>query len=105
MQRVRIARSIGAGVIGNETTPLLQEILHLDEDLLLQGAASTARGDSLTIYEASNRTLISGGTSHSSFTVFGSTVILIDPFGPHPVVITGSHNLAEHARAVSDEPF
>jgi hypothetical protein len=37
--------------------------------------------------------------------VFGSTVILIDPFGPHPVVITGSHNLAEHARAVSDEPF
>jgi phosphatidylserine/phosphatidylglycerophosphate/cardiolipin synthase-like enzyme len=32
-----------------------------------------------------------------------SKVIVVDPFGSHPVIITGSHNLGPKASAVNDD--
>jgi len=32
-----------------------------------------------------------------------SKVVVVDPFGPHPVVITGSHNLGPKASAENDD--
>ena len=34
-----------------------------------------------------------------------SKVVVVDPFGERPVVMTGSHNLGPKARGVNDENF
>ena len=39
----------------------------------------------------------------SAFAMVHSKTIVIDPFGDHPVVITGSHNLGPKASGVNDE--
>lgn len=38
-----------------------------------------------------------------TFAMVHSKVVLIDPFGPHPIVITGSHNLGPKASGTNDE--
>lgn len=39
----------------------------------------------------------------TGFAMVHSKVVVIDPFGDHPVVITGSHNLGPKASSVNDE--
>ncbi len=39
----------------------------------------------------------------NSFAMVHSKVVVIDPYGTHPVVITGSHNLGPKASGVNDE--
>jgi phosphatidylserine/phosphatidylglycerophosphate/cardiolipin synthase-like enzyme len=38
-----------------------------------------------------------------AFAMVHSKVILVDPLGPHPVVLTGSHNLGPKASGINDE--
>lgn len=38
-----------------------------------------------------------------TFAMVHSKVVLVDPFGPHPVVLTGSHNLGPKASGTNDE--
>jgi phosphatidylserine/phosphatidylglycerophosphate/cardiolipin synthase-like enzyme len=41
--------------------------------------------------------------NHFSLVMVHSKVILLDPFGPNPVVITGSHNLGPRASSKNDD--
>ena len=43
--------------------------------------------------------------SHIGFAIVHSKTLVIDPFGDHPVVITGSHNFSEPASTKNDENF
>ncbi len=43
--------------------------------------------------------------SSVGFAIIHSKVLLIDPFGDHPVVVTGSHNLSISASQKNDENF
>jgi Domain of unknown function (DUF4062) len=97
---IRLIRGARQGILfllRNEATPVLREILQLGGDLLLQGITSPLRGDSITIYDSGFKTLVSRKGRFSSALKIGSTVIVIDPFGPHPVVIIGSHEFATRA--------
>ena len=38
-----------------------------------------------------------------TFAMVHSKVVLVDPFGPHPVLLTGSHNLGPKASGTNDE--
>jgi phosphatidylserine/phosphatidylglycerophosphate/cardiolipin synthase-like enzyme len=38
-----------------------------------------------------------------TFAMVHSKVVLVDPFGKHPVVLTGSHNLGPKASGTNDE--
>lgn len=40
-----------------------------------------------------------------TFAMVHSKVVLVDPFGAHPVVMTGSHNLGPKASGINDENF
>jgi len=39
----------------------------------------------------------------TAFAMVHSKVVLVDPFGPHPVLMTGSHNLGPKASGTNDE--
>jgi len=62
----------------------------LDKTVAKQWLAEISRGQFLG----------KGGVGHA---IVHSKVIVIDPFGDHPVVITGSHNLGETASSKNDE--
>jgi hypothetical protein len=74
--------------------PVLEEILQVGrEDLFVQGISSKVRGrdkSSITLYDPA----LEPRTLFSDETPIDSNMIVIDPFGPHPVVICGSHDLA-----------
>jgi Domain of unknown function (DUF4062) len=75
---------------------LMREVLAFlpDEDLFIEGLTWRAAGErGRSQYEHvvnDRRTLVAvdGGPA------LESTLVLVDPFGPHPVVITGSHDLS-----------
>jgi hypothetical protein len=82
---------------------ILDEALGLvrDDDLFIEGLSWSTRGsgDGRTMYEyhvdKKRRVLaqsIMGAT-------INSTIVLVDPFGPHPVVMTGSHDLGSESSA------
>lgn len=81
---------------------LMPEILLLvrDKDLFIEGLTwSPGRGRSRIQYtyyvgEKQDFTLQS-----SSEHPIDSTIVLVDPFGPHPVVMTGSHDLSSESSA------
>ncbi len=39
----------------------------------------------------------------TAFAMVHSKAVLVDPFGPHPVLMTGSHNLGPKASGTKDE--
>jgi Domain of unknown function (DUF4062) len=86
---------------------LTDEILALrkDEDLLIEGILWSRRAGKRARHRAE---LIRQQEGDVLSAVPGpginSTIVLVDPFGPHPVVITGSHDLspAGSARDYSD---
>jgi hypothetical protein len=75
-------------------TPLLDDILRLGEDgLFVQGIIyQDTRGDatSVKVYNLPYRRINMGSIAAP----IDSTIVVVDPFGPHPVVITGSHDLS-----------
>jgi hypothetical protein len=90
----RVARSVMDEVIG----------LSRDDDLFIEGLSWSDRGRSggHTLYEYhlnTQRRVLSQGISGATI---NSTVVLVDPFGPHPVVMTGSHNLSSETSSKND---
>jgi phosphatidylserine/phosphatidylglycerophosphate/cardiolipin synthase-like enzyme len=64
-----------------------------DYDVVLPAAIDTAT----TFFQAELKKL------DRAFAIVHSKVIVVDPFGPDPVVLTGSHNLGPKASATNDE--
>ena len=70
--------------------------LSLDNDLFIEGLSWSARGRSgarpkYAYYVNGKRTVLS--QPHYGEGI-DSTIVLVDPFGPHPVVMTGSHDIS-----------
>jgi hypothetical protein len=103
---VRGAREGVLFLMGNATsqTGLLNEILQLGgEDLFIQGISTSGPSSDVTLHDPAGTQLISVRFSGADQSVLiGSTVVLIDPFGPHPVVIAGSHDLRSRTSAQTD---
>jgi len=80
---------------------LMEETLGLvgDRDLFIEGVLCVARGRTRAEYTRfinGDRQLIA--LPRLSVAI-DSTIVLVDPFGPHPVVIIGSHDLSEDTSA------
>jgi phosphatidylserine/phosphatidylglycerophosphate/cardiolipin synthase-like enzyme len=76
---------------GSETQEGFQEIIQpegLSDDVAKQWMEEITRNEFL------------GGVGHA---IIHSKVVVVDPFGPHPVVMTGSHNLGPAASLRNDE--
>jgi hypothetical protein len=85
-------------------TGLLNEILQLSrEDLFIEGISASGSGSDVTLHVPNGKRL-KYPRFHNAHqqSVIGSTVILIDPFGPHSVVITGSHDLSYRSSRQTD---
>jgi hypothetical protein len=82
---------------------LMADIKHLaqDKDLFIEGLSWSPerRAIGLAHHYGKRRDVFS---SSSSDTPIESTIVLVDPFGPHPVVMTGSHDLSEETSAKDD---
>ena len=75
---------------------LQNEILSLaGEDLFIQGISSSPSAGARSTLLQQRAGLVSG-------LPVDSTLVLVDPFGPHPVVIAGSHDLTPAASARCD---
>lgn len=81
---------------------VMEEILRLvkDQDLFIEGI-SWSRGGNKGLgrceYRVNDEVRVVG--EPSSGPPFDGTIVLIDPFGPHPTVMTGSHDLSAETSA------
>jgi hypothetical protein len=80
---------------------LSKEILRLgqDKDLFVEGLLWSPERRGGGVRYASNVGDVPEFVVQSAEREIDSTIVLVDPFGPHPVVITGSHDLSEEASA------
>ena len=79
-------------------TPLLDDILRLGEDsLFVQGITYQDTGGAAPYIELYN--LPHRQINMISVAPIDSNIVVVDPFGPHPVVITGSHDLSPKVSA------
>ena len=101
----RLVRGAREGVLflmrnAGTQTGLLKEILQLgSEELFIQGISVSASGN-ITVHDPRGKEWQFHGAKQ--IRLIGATVVLIDPFGPHPVVITGSHDLSSRNSAKND---
>ena len=64
-----------------------------DKDLFIEGLSWSNSSAGYEYRVNDDRRVITMAGSASGIT---STIVLVDPFGPHPVVMTGSHDLGAH---------
>jgi hypothetical protein len=82
---------------------LMADILRLGQhnDLFIEGLSWSRErhATKLVHHHGEARNVVS---TPSSGTQIDSTIVLVDPFGPHPVVMTGSHDLSVETSAKAD---
>jgi hypothetical protein len=86
VNRKRVARDVMEEVLGRLS----------DKDLFIEGL-SWSGGRARYDYRVNDK--LSVITLPGSAPAITSTIVLVDPFGPHPVVMTGSHDLGESTSA------
>ncbi len=107
----RLIRSARQGVLflvnaKRVADALISDILGLqeDKDLLIEGILWSGGGGRRGRFQYEDQVIKQRRFLSLSFAgpEIDSTIVLVDPFGPHPVVITGSHDLSAESSAKDD---